>query len=139
MGHRERLKDPADRLPGFGPHKQVEMVGHQAVTQEPEGIAILRECKCLKESEVVLVVRENHGAVVATVEGVVNQSVVDGSRKSSHTLKLIHKHQEKQLRRFDTNCPVVIRQLPPRARHRPMARRVGLDQLPYSSGRRARR
>jgi len=96
VGHGERLEDPADRLPGFGPHKQVEMVGHQAITQEPEGIAVLGECKCLEESDVVVVVGEDHGAVVAAVEGVVNQSVVDGSGKSSHTLKIIHKDQGTQ-------------------------------------------
>jgi hypothetical protein len=37
VGNRKRLEEAADRLPRFGPEQKVEIVGHQALTEQPEG------------------------------------------------------------------------------------------------------
>ena len=55
------------------------MVGHQAVAEEPEGVALLGGGEGLEEGEVVVVIGEDGGAIVAAVEGVIDQAVVDGA------------------------------------------------------------
>jgi hypothetical protein len=80
MGHGEGLEDAADRLTGLGAEQEVEVVGHEAVAEEAERIALLGPRQGFEEGDSVGVVGEDVGAVVAAVEGVVNQALVDGSR-----------------------------------------------------------
>jgi hypothetical protein len=70
------LEDPADRLPGLGPNQQVEVVGHEAVAEEPEGVAVLRATEGREKRVVIRVGCEN----IAAIENVVDQSAVDRSR-----------------------------------------------------------
>jgi hypothetical protein len=41
VGDGERLEDAADRLARLGAEEELEVVGHQAVAEEPEGISLL--------------------------------------------------------------------------------------------------
>lgn len=79
VGYSERLEDAADRLAGPGPRRAVEVVGHQAVAGEAEGVPLLRLGEGLEEGEVVVVIGEGGGAVVAAAEGVIDQAIVDRS------------------------------------------------------------
>jgi hypothetical protein len=72
MGDGEGLEDAADRLPGLGPREEVEVVGHQAVTEEPEGVARLGGGEGLAEGEVIGLIGEDIAAVVAAIECVVD-------------------------------------------------------------------
>ena len=56
------------------------MIGHQAIAEDAEGIALLSVGDGLEKGKVIGVVGEDITAIVAPVEGVVDQSVVDGSR-----------------------------------------------------------
>jgi hypothetical protein len=76
VGDGEGLEDAADRLPGLGADEEVEVVGHEAIAEEPEGIAVLGLGQGLEEGDAVGVVAED----VAAVEGVIDQAVVDGAR-----------------------------------------------------------
>jgi hypothetical protein len=80
MCHGQRLEDATDRLPGLRAQEKVEVVGHQAIAEEAEGIALIGVGDGLEKGEVIGIGREDITAIVAPVEGVVDQSVVDGSR-----------------------------------------------------------
>ncbi len=80
VGHRERLKDPTDRLPGFGPEEQVEMIGHQTITKKPKRITLLGLAQCFQKGDVIRSVFENATPVVAPVQGVENETTSDGTR-----------------------------------------------------------
>src|SRR5262249_29527001 len=80
MGHGEGLEDAADRLTGLGAEQEVEVVGHEAVAEEAERIALLGPRQSFDEGASVGVVLEDVGAVITTVEGVVDQALADGSR-----------------------------------------------------------
>jgi hypothetical protein len=80
VGDGERLEDAADRLAGLGAEQEVEMVGHQAIAEELEGVAAPGAVEGVEEGEVVAVVVEDGGAVVAPVQGMIDQAVVDGPR-----------------------------------------------------------
>ena len=79
MRHRERLEDTADRLSGLGTNKEVEVVGHEAVAEQPEGVATLGAIQGSEEGVAVGLVGENVATVISAIEGVVDQAVVDSS------------------------------------------------------------
>jgi hypothetical protein len=56
------------------------VVGQQAVAVQPGRVALARQAQGAKEGPVVVVGEEDGGAVVAPVEGVVDQAVGDGTR-----------------------------------------------------------
>jgi hypothetical protein len=80
MGDRKGLQDPADRLFGLRPEKKVKVIGHETIAEEPQGVALPSFGKCIKEGEAVGIIAENVSAVVAAVEGVINQAVVYRAR-----------------------------------------------------------
>jgi hypothetical protein len=84
VGHGQRLEDPADGLPVVGLQKQVKGIGHQAVAVQPEGIALAGLSQSGEESVVVGLVAEDGSAVVAPVQGVVEQAIRDGSAQARH-------------------------------------------------------
>ena len=84
VGDRQRLDDPADRLPWLGPQEQVEVVGHQAVAEEPERTALLGIGEGLEEGEVIVVIGEDGGAVVAPVVGVIDLAIVLNAGSPCH-------------------------------------------------------
>src|SRR5579875_537253 len=94
MGHGQRLQDPADGLSGGGLQDQMEMVVHQAISVESKGIALLGLGQGLEELVEVGIVEEDAGAVVATVEGVINQAIRHQSRLSSHASSLTSSQSE---------------------------------------------
>ena len=111
VGHGERLEDPADRLPRARLEQEVEVVAHQAVTEQREGIAALRDAERLEKGLVIAIAGELVGSVVAAVHRVEVQAVVGRARKTYHNAnssgrKLRARGQEKST---DTNFP--------RARH----------------------
>ena len=67
-------------MPGLRAHEEVEVIGLQAIAEEAEGIALDCVGDGLKKGEVIGVVGEDITAIVAPIEGVVDQSVIDGSR-----------------------------------------------------------
>jgi hypothetical protein len=80
------LEDVADRPARLGAEEEVEVVGHQAVAEEPKGIAIPGHGEGLEEGEVIVVVGEDGGAVVAAVERVIDEAVADDAGEASHGL-----------------------------------------------------
>ena len=56
------------------------MIGHEAIAEEAKGIAFLGLGQGLEESEPVGIILEDIGAVVAAIEGVIDQSFIDGAR-----------------------------------------------------------
>src|SRR5215469_6296060 len=88
VGHGQRLQDAADGLPGGRLQDQMEVVVHQAIRVQPEGIAFLGLDQSVKELLKVGVVEKDAGAVIATIERVVNKDVGDQSRLSSHASSL---------------------------------------------------
>ena len=80
VGHGQGLKDSTDRLPALGPEQEVEVIGHQAIAEESEGVAVLGLGEGFQEGDAVAVVTEDILAVVPPVEGVIDQTVVDGAR-----------------------------------------------------------
>ena len=79
VGDGERLEDAADRLPRFGPQQEVEVVGHQAVAEEPERVSSLGGGQGLEEREMIGIVAEDIVAVIAAVERVIHEAVVNGA------------------------------------------------------------
>jgi hypothetical protein len=80
VGDREGLQDSANRLAGFRSQQQMEVIGHEAITKQPERITLLGVGEGLQEGHAIIVVAEDVGAVIAAIEGVVNEGVVDGAR-----------------------------------------------------------
>jgi hypothetical protein len=70
--HGEGLQDPADRLAGLRLQKEMEMVRHQALAEQPERIAGTGIPQRLEEGFIVAVLGENVGSVVTTTERVIN-------------------------------------------------------------------
>ena len=85
---RQRLEDTADRLPGIGAEQQVEVVVHEAVTEQPEWVCPSGLLDRLKEGSMVVASGEHVGAVVPTVDCVVNQFITDQSRISRGCLAM---------------------------------------------------
>ena len=80
VGYCKGLKDSANRLSGLGPDQEVEVIGHETIAKEPEGVAVPGLGEGLEEGDAVVVVAEDVPAVVATVEGVIHRAVIDGAR-----------------------------------------------------------
>ncbi len=77
--HGEGLEDAADRLAGFGPDQKMEVVGHEAVAEEPNGVAVLGAVQRNEEGFAIVVLGEDIAAIVAAIERMVDQPLVDGS------------------------------------------------------------
>jgi hypothetical protein len=56
------------------------VIRHQAVAEQAERIAFLGSRQSVEEGDSVIVVSEDVGAIVASVQGVVDQAVVDRTR-----------------------------------------------------------
>ena len=80
MSDCERLKDSTDRLPWVGSEQEVEVVRHQAIAEESEWISASGLGEGLEEGDAVAVIAEYVGAVVASVEGMIDEAVIDGAR-----------------------------------------------------------
>ncbi len=61
----------------------MEVIGHQAIAEEAERIALPGGGEGLEEGKAVVIVHEDVGAVVAAVDRVVGQPFFDGSGGSS--------------------------------------------------------
>ena len=64
--------------------QEVDVVGHEAVAVERERPSLLQIADRPEESSVVLVIVEHRGAVVAPVDDVVDEVVVDGTQGARH-------------------------------------------------------
>jgi hypothetical protein len=80
MGDRKRLEDSADRLPGLGPDHEVEVIGHEAIAEEAKRVTILGLGESFEKGDAIVVIAEDITAVIATVESVIDQAVIDGAR-----------------------------------------------------------
>src|SRR5262249_52518937 len=89
-------------LPRLGAEEEVEVVGHEVVPEEPEGVAPLGRGECPEQGEVVVVIGEDGGAVVAAVERVIDQTVVGGAGKSSHGRESNGRAGRRREKRTDT-------------------------------------
>jgi hypothetical protein len=76
----KRLEDSADRLPGLRPDEQVKVIGHEAIAEQAKRIAVLGIGEGAEEGSPIGIVPKDISAVVAAVEDVIDQSVIDGSR-----------------------------------------------------------
>ena len=84
MGDRQRLHDPADRLAVARREQQVEMIGHQAVAEEPERVTLLRLKECVQKLTAIIGRRQDGVAVIAPIQGMIDEAVSDGSGRSRH-------------------------------------------------------
>ena len=66
----------------------MKVVRHQAIAEEPERVPLLRLGQRLNESLVVLGPGKDVGPVITPVQGVIDQAILDRSRKSPHDVKL---------------------------------------------------
>jgi hypothetical protein len=66
--------------PGSGASSKVEVIGHQAIAEQPERIALARLAEGVEEGAKVVGTEENGSAIVAPVESVIEQAVGDRSR-----------------------------------------------------------
>jgi hypothetical protein len=80
MGDQKRLKNSADGLPSLGAEQEVEVIGHEAIAEEAKGIALLGLGQGFEKGGAVVVVAKDLFAVVAAVEGVVDQAAINGPR-----------------------------------------------------------
>jgi hypothetical protein len=80
VGDREGLEDSTDRLAGVWPEQEVEVIGYRAIAAESEGVSVLGPGQGLDEGDTVAVVAKAIPAVVASIEGVIDQAVIDGAR-----------------------------------------------------------
>ena len=80
VSDRKRLEDPADRLSGLRPEKKVNVIGHETIAEESQGLALPGFGKGIKEGEAVGVIAKNISAIITPVEGVINQAVVHRAR-----------------------------------------------------------
>jgi hypothetical protein len=80
VSYGERLEDSADRLPGVGLEQQVEVIGHETIAKESEGKAFLGLGECVEECETVVIIAEDNGAVVAAIEGMIDEAVIGDAR-----------------------------------------------------------
>lgn len=55
------------------------MIGHEAVAEQPEGVATLRAIQGSEEGVAICLVGEDVATVIFAIEGAVDQAVVDGS------------------------------------------------------------
>ncbi len=84
VGYREGFEDSTDRLPDFGPEQEMKVIGHETIAEEAKRIAFLGLGEGLGEGDAVGVIAKDVGAVVATIEGTIDEIVIDGARWASH-------------------------------------------------------
>ena len=84
MGYRQGLLNSTDGLAGLGFQQQVEMVRHQAVAEEKKRTPRLGSGKRIQERSVVGIIREDVATVVASIKGMINETVVNNSWQASH-------------------------------------------------------
>jgi hypothetical protein len=96
--HSQRLQDPADRLSGLRTKEQMEVIGHEAITEQSERIALAGLGEGIKECEAIGINGEDISAVIAPVEGTVDQAIIDRARKTTHSLRHRHNAGRNQLK-----------------------------------------
>jgi hypothetical protein len=77
VGDGQGLEDSADRLSELRADEEVEVVGHEAIAEEAEGIALPGLGEGLQEGDPIVIVAEDDGPVVAAIEGVIDEAVID--------------------------------------------------------------
>ena len=60
------------------------MIGHETIAEEAKRIAFLGLGEGLEEGDAVGVIAKDVGAVVAAIEGMIDETVIDGARWASH-------------------------------------------------------
>ncbi len=55
----------------------MEVIGHETIAEEAEGIAVLGLGEGFEEGDTVAVITEDVGAVVAAVEGVIDEPIIE--------------------------------------------------------------
>jgi hypothetical protein len=83
VGYREGFEDSADRLADLGLEQQMKVIGHEAIAEEAKRITFLGVGEGFKEGNAVGVVAKDVGAV----EGMIDETVIDGAREASPDLK----------------------------------------------------
>jgi hypothetical protein len=84
MGHGERLHDPAERRPCHRREQKVYMVGHEDIAVQPERVPTLRLAQGVKVDRKILFVLEDRLAVIAAIQGVVDEAFTLGTVQSGH-------------------------------------------------------
>ncbi len=84
VGDRQRLQDAADRLPALRRQHQVKVIGHQAVGVEIERVALASFPQRVEKGAKVGVAAKDRLAIIAAIDGVVNQTVVNESGQAWH-------------------------------------------------------
>ena len=86
--------------------KELTPFFHQAIGVQPKGIPIFGLGQRIEELLEVRVVEEDAAAIIAPIEGVVNQTVSDRSRLSSHAANLrLSQSEGQRKKRTDTIFP----------------------------------
>jgi hypothetical protein len=96
VGHGQRLQNAADRLAWLRRQEQVKVVGHQTIAVQPERVTLLGLAEGIQENQMVLGGEKDISAVIASVEGMVQQTVSDGTRCTRHSKKLKPKPRPRQ-------------------------------------------
>ncbi len=62
----------------------MKVIGHETIAEEAKRIAFLGLGEGLEEGDAVGVIAKDVGAVVAAIEGMIDETVIDGARWASH-------------------------------------------------------
>jgi hypothetical protein len=73
------LEDSADRLPELGPEQPIKVIDHETIAEEAKRLAFLGFAEGLEERDAVGVVAKDVSAVVAAIECVMDETIVDGA------------------------------------------------------------
>ena len=71
-------------FPDYGPEQEMKVIGHETIAEEAKRIAFLGLGEGLEEGDAVGVIAKDVGAVVAAIEGMIDETVIDGARWASH-------------------------------------------------------
>ena len=84
VAYREGLEDLTYRLPKLRLEQEMKVIGHETRAEEAKRIAFFGLGESQEEGDAVGAVAEDVSAVVAAIEGLIDEAVIDGARSSSH-------------------------------------------------------
>jgi hypothetical protein len=74
------LENPTDRLASLGSQQEVKVVGHQTVAKKTERIPFPCRRDGFEKRNMVFLVAKDGSTIVAAIDRVIHQSVIDNSR-----------------------------------------------------------
>ena len=93
MGERKPTHEAREVVVGAGPDDQVEVIGHDAVGEEPNGDSLVGLGQDVYEGVVVASVLKKSEASVRSVQNMVNEAALGGAKLSGHDPSLTNQNR----------------------------------------------